>query len=430
MGPMPSDSVQVAYPIQETTLDNGLRVIVSPDHTAPVVAVNIWYDVGSRDERPGQTGLAHLFEHLMFQGSANVASGEHISSMQAIGGAVNATTWFDRTNYFEAVPTGALELALWLEADRLTTLGDSLTEEDLDNQRDVVKEERRQRYDNVPYGDVLEHLVHMAFPQGHHYGHTTIGSMADLDAVTLTDAREFFETHYQPATAVLTLAGDVTVDLGYELAARFFGGITKASRAARCPAEALPRLLREAPFEVSGRVPADAVYSVWRLPAFGDPTLLALEVAAEILGGGQNSRLHRALVRDQQIAAGVGASVLPLAGGNSLALSYVSGLPNSDADALGPALTAEVESLLAGVTAAEFGRALAVLEREWLMELASVADRADRLGEFATLLGDPGHVNRRLTDLRALTPEAVQAAARDWLDPAHTATLYYRRNQA
>ena len=151
------------YPLHQATLDNGLRVIVNPDHSAPVVAVNLWYDVGSRDETPGRTGLAHLFEHLMFQGSAGVASGEHLALMQSVGGSVNATTWFDRTNYFETVPTGALDLALWLEADRLATLRESLTQANLDNQRDVVKEEKRQRYDNVPYGDVVDHLSRLGF---------------------------------------------------------------------------------------------------------------------------------------------------------------------------------------------------------------------------------------------------------------------------
>ncbi len=427
---MSTAAVQVAYPIQESTLDNGLRVIVSPDHNAPVVAVNIWYDVGSRDEAPGQTGLAHLFEHLMFQGSANVDSGEHIALMQSIGGAVNATTWFDRTNYFETVPVGALELALWMEADRLESLGDHLTQDDLDNQRDVVKEERRQRYDNVPYGDVLEHLVSLAFPAGHPYGHTTIGSMNDLDSVTMDDARAFFSTHYEPSTAVLALVGDLTAEQGHSLAEQYFGRLTGPGRPPRPPAEALPRLLDEALLEVSGRVPADAVYSVWRLPAFGDSQLLPLEVAAEILAGGQNSRLHRALIRDQQIAAGVGATVMPLAAGNSLALAYVSGLPGQDAAALGAGLTTEVVGLLEDVTDREFERAVAVLEREWLLELAAVADRADRCGEFATLQGNPQLVNTRLGLLRDLTPGAVRAACRDWLDTANAGTLYYRRDQS
>ena len=156
--------------------------MVSPDHSVPVVAVNLWYDVGSRDERPGEHGWAHLFEHLMFSGSERVASGEHLNALQALGGSVNATTWFDRTNYFETLPVGALDLALWMEADRLATLPAYLDEASVDTQREVVKEEKRQRYDNVPYGDAMTELVALAFGADHPYGHTTIGSMADLDA--------------------------------------------------------------------------------------------------------------------------------------------------------------------------------------------------------------------------------------------------------
>lgn len=153
------------YPLYARTLANGLRVQVNPDHAAPIVAVNLWYDVGSRDEEPGHTGFAHLFEHVMFQGSAHVASGEHLTLMQNAGGSVNATTWFDRTNYFETIPVGALDLALWLEADRLSSLADALTTENFENQRDVVKEEKRQRYDNQPYGDAIERIIALAFPK-------------------------------------------------------------------------------------------------------------------------------------------------------------------------------------------------------------------------------------------------------------------------
>ena len=202
----------LAYPIVQTTLPNGLRVVASPDHGAPSVAVNLWYDVGSRDEQTGRTGFAHLFEHVMFQGSAHVPSGQHIALLQAAGASVNATTWFDRTNYFETLPVGGLDLALWLEADRLGTLLDALTQENLDNQREVVKEEKRQRYDNVPYGDVMELLNGLTFPADHPYGHTTIGSMDDLDAATLADVQAFFRTHYLPNNAVLSIVGDVEPD--------------------------------------------------------------------------------------------------------------------------------------------------------------------------------------------------------------------------
>ncbi len=213
------------YPVHTARLANGLRLVVSPDRSVPVVAVNLWYDVGSRDEPAGQTGWAHLFEHLMFQGSAHVAAGEHMQLLQNAGGSVNGTTWFDRTNYFETVPTGALDLALWLEADRMASLADNLDAANLYTQREVVKEEKRQRYDNVPYGHTLSHLVELLFPADHPYGHVTIGSMADLDLATPQAASDFFHRHYRPGNAVLTLVGDVGVRDAVKRVEKAFGRI-------------------------------------------------------------------------------------------------------------------------------------------------------------------------------------------------------------
>jgi zinc protease len=229
---------RLGYPIVQHTLGNGLRVISSPDHIAPSVAINIWYDVGSRDEEEGRTGFAHLFEHVMFQGSAHVASGQHIALLQAAGAVVNATTWFDRTNYFETLPTGGLDLALWLEADRMGTLLDALTQQNLDNQREVVKEEKRQRYDNVPYGDVQELLDTLTFPPDHPYGHITIGSMEDLDAATLDDVHSFFRRHYLPNNAILSIVGDVDPDISHRATSR---QNRKPNRWNRYPEPRVPR---------------------------------------------------------------------------------------------------------------------------------------------------------------------------------------------
>ena len=249
----------LGYPIVEHTLDNGLRVISSPDHIAPSVAVNIWYDVGSRDEEQGRTGFAHLFEHVMFQGSAHVASGQHIALLQAAGAVVNATTWFDRTNYFETLPTGGLDLALWLEADRMATLLDALTQENLDNQREVVKEEKRQRYDNVPYGDVMELLNTLTFPPDHPYGHTTIGSMEDLDAATLEDVHDFFRRHYVPNNAVLSIVGDVEPEDAFERAEIYFGHLTAGAKPPKPVGGPLGPLADIPRTEASDKEPDDAV---------------------------------------------------------------------------------------------------------------------------------------------------------------------------
>ena len=212
-------------PIDRHRLPNGLRIILSRDDRAPIVAVNLWYDVGSRHEKPGKTGFAHLFEHMMFQGSAHVAKGEHFSLLQSIGGSLNATTWLDRTNYFETVPSHELELALWLESDRLASLLSAMTQEKLDNQRDVVKNERRSSVDNQPYGTWDEKLQGLIYPDSHPYHHSTIGSMEDLGAASLADVRDFFASYYAPNNAVLTIAGDFDPPAALALVDKHFGPI-------------------------------------------------------------------------------------------------------------------------------------------------------------------------------------------------------------
>lgn len=425
--PLLHDPTRAQYPIHERTLANGLRVIVNPDHAAPVVAVNLWYDVGSRHEVAGRTGFAHLFEHLMFQGSQYVATGEHIGKVQAAGGSVNATTWFDRTNYFEAVPSAALDLALWLEADRMASLTSALTQENLDTQREVVKEEKRQRYDNVPYGDVMERLVALSFPAEHPYGHTTIGSMADLDAASVADVAEFFVSHYMPNNAVLTLAGDVTAADGFAKAEQYFGGIAAADKSPTPTPSPLPRLSGGRVSQTYADVPADAVYLAWRLPALDDPEYDALELGLSILGEGQMARLHQRLVRGLDLAEAASASSIGLIGGNSFAFAYARARDGVELDALASALRAEIDSLAeAGPTPHELARAKAQYERGWLQTLAHLDSRADQFGEMATLLGDPNRVNTRLAEIAAVGVEEVGRACANWLPSAYSATLLYR----
>src|SRR5262245_24766700 len=312
------------------TLENGLRVIVAPDRVAPVAAINLWYDVGSKHEQPGRTGFAHLFEHFMFQGSRHVAKAEHLGIVQGAGGVCNATTYFDRTNYFETLPSHQVELGLWLEADRMATLLDALSQENLDNQRDVVKNEKRQSYDNRPYGSFYEKLMAAVYPPGHPYHHTPIGSMEDLDAASLDDVQSFFRTWYVPNNAVLTVAGDVDEAPVIEMVKRYFG-----------PIEANPslptyRLRDPGPIEASREVvpddvPLERVHVGYRSPAFGTRAFDALEVATQILAGGRGSRLHRRLVRDEQVAQDVTFFALPLVAGSSIAAGWVTARPESDA---------------------------------------------------------------------------------------------------
>lgn len=422
---------QLNYPISRRTLANGLRVVVSPDHSVPIVAVNLWYDVGSRDERPGEYGWAHLFEHLMFSGSEHVATGEHLNSLQAIGGAVNATTWFDRTNYFETLPVGALDLALWMEADRLATLPAHLDDASVDTQREVVKEEKRQRYDNVPYGDAMNHLVALAFGADHPYGHTTIGSMADLDGATAERAATFFRNHYRPDNAVLTLVGDVSPKDGFKRAERAFGHLPAWNRRVRPAPGQLPPLAGVPRQQVSGRVPAAATWFAWRLPPRDTPAFDACELALAALGGGQTSRLHQQLVRNLGVAAGAGASALPLIGGNSLGLAHIRALPGADATAANEAALAEVVRIAAeGPTPAELDRAKAQYAREWLSELAGFDSRADLIGAYATLHDDPERINHRLAEVEAVTLDQVAEACAAYLQPGQRAQLDYHQEEA
>ena len=303
----------------EHRLDNGLRLVLSEDHLTPVAAVCVWYDVGSRHEVAGRTGLAHLFEHLMFQGSAQVKGNGHFELVQGAGGSLNGTTSFERTNYFETMPANQLELALWLEADRMGSLLAALDEESLQNQRDVVKNERRQRYDNVPYGTAFERLIAMAYPESNPYHHTPIGSMADLDAATLADAQAFFRANYAPNNAVLSIVGDIHPEETLAWAQKYFGSIP--ARGGKIPprSAALPEVIGTQIREVVREdVPARALMAAYRLPEDGTRECDAADLAATVLGNGMASRLYNRLVRHDRTAISADFGLMRLAGAPSL----------------------------------------------------------------------------------------------------------------
>ncbi|PRY62960.1 putative Zn-dependent peptidase [Knoellia remsis] len=414
------------YPVHERTLPNGLRVVVSPDPSVPNVTLNIWVGVGSRHETPGRTGFAHLFEHLMFQGSRSVASGEHFEALMAQGGRLNATTWFDRTNYFETVPKGALELALWLEADRHGHLLDAVNQANLDNQRDVVKEEKRQRYDNQPYGNALTDVYATVFPEGHPYHHPTIGSMEDLDAASVEDVHAFFTEHYAPDNTVVTLCGDIEVEDGFALVERYFGHIAANPRDRRGPVDALGPLAAPVRLERTEDVPNDRLHLAFRLPVDETPEFDAASLALDALGGLASSRLVRRLVRREQIALGVHATAWGFVDGVSLGFVVLDVVPEADTAAVEAAVLEELERFAVdGPTEAELDAALAQAERSWLSMLASQEERADALSSYALLHGDPGRVNTHLDRLRAVTPEQVRDAAATWLRPDSRAVVAY-----
>jgi len=416
----------VTIPIVEHTLDNGLRVVVSEDHIAPIVAVNVWYDVGSRHEQPGLTGLAHLFEHLMFEGSANVGSIEHFSLLQEVGASLNGTTWFDRTNYFETVPVHAFELALWLEADRMGTLLAALTQESLDNQRDVVKNERRQSYDNQPYGTSWENLFEMLYPEGHPYHHLPIGSMADLDAASLDDCRAFFSTHYAPDNAVLGIAGDVTPDGAIEAVERYFGVIPPGPGAPDAPDGTIGPLDEEVRRVLDEEVPNEAVYQQYRCDPEGTPGADAAQVALHVLAGGSASRLHQRLVRDEELAISLDGGHQGTVGGTGPGVLVVHARSGASLDAIEAIIDEELEALgIDGPGDEEVARAKASLERSWLEHTDAVMGRADELCRHATLFGDAERINTELDRLHAVTGEAVQDIAARHLVPTNRAVLRY-----
>ncbi|MGL5867229.1 MAG: M16 family metallopeptidase [Dermatophilaceae bacterium] len=414
------------YPIHSRTLANGLRVAVSPDHTVPNVTVNLWVGVGSRHESPGRTGFAHLFEHLMFQGSRNVRSGEHFEALMAEGGRLNATTWFDRTNYFATVPTGATELALWLEADRHGYLLDAVTQENLDNQRDVVKEEKRQRYDNQPYGNALVDLYAAVFPEGHPYHHPTIGSMADLDAAGLDDVHDFFRRFYAPDNTVLTLCGDIEPDDGFAAVERYFGGLANRATGPRPPLAQIEPLDEPVRVDRHEPVPNDRLHVGFRLPVDGTDEFLAASVALDCLAGLSSSRLVRRLVRREQSALGVHASAWGFVDGVSLGVLVADVAPGADPSAVEAAVLEELEAFVdRGPDEGELEASLAQAERAWLTALSGQEERADLISHHLLLHDDPQVINTRLDRLTAVRAEQVLAAARAWLRPEHRAVVAY-----
>ena len=418
----------LTYPIAEQTLDNGLRVVVSSDRAVPIVAVNLWYDVGSRHEPPGLTGFAHLFEHLMFQGSRNVASGQHFSLLETAGASLNASTFFDRTNYFESLPSGGLDLALWLEADRMGYLLDAVNQENLDNQRDVVKEEKRQSYDNRPYGDSYERLVRLAFPADHPYAHMTIGSMADLGAASLEDVHQFFRTYYGPNNAVLTIVGDVTEDDAFDAAKRYFGHLPAIPRPPAAPDGSIGPMTEVSRDDVVDDVPSDLITMMFRLPVDGTQELDAAGLALDILAAGQSGRLNRRLVRDEQIAQSVSGGALPLIGGVSFGTLTGIASDGIDVQKVEDALLEEIEKLAGdGVTADELATVQAQAERDWLEQLATCAGRADEISHHALLFGDANRINRRIDEIQAVSADRVKAIAEDWLRAERRAQVTYRR---
>jgi zinc protease len=417
------------WPIETARLDNGLRVVVAEDRGAPVVCVNLWYDVGSRHEPEGQTGFAHLFEHLMFEGSAHVAKTEHMKLVQGSGGSLNATTNPDRTNYFETMPAEHLELALWLEADRMGALVPALTQETLDNQREVVKNERRQRYDNVPYGDAWLRLLPLLYPPGHPYHHSTIGSMEDLNAAELETFQAFHAQYYAPNNAVLTVVGDTSRAEVLPLAEKYFGSIEAVPDIPPAPDGQLAGPATEPVREtVTGPVPAARIYLSHRTHPFGTPGYDAVTVLATVLGSGRGSRLYQRLADGKRLAQPdyIGAYGVDLAHAPAPLIITATVRDGVAAPDLEAALSEVLDSLVTEpVTATELNRAKALLTTSWWRQLSTVGGRADILGRYTTQFGDPASAGHRLPAWLAVTAEDIAEVAAQVLRPESRVTLTY-----
>lgn len=414
-------------PVETFQLDNGLLVTLSEDHTAPIVAVNLWYHVGSANEKAGRTGFAHLFEHMLFQGSAHVGANEHFELIQRAGGTLNGSTWLERTNYFETVPSNELALALWLEADRMGELLPAMTQEKLDTQRDVVKNERRWAVDNQPYGTMLEKLQELVFPPSHPFQHSLIGSMEDLSASSLDDITQFFATYYTPDNAVLSVAGDFDPNEARKLVAEYFGPIPRGVGKPALPAMDLAPVFGERLREVVyDNVSLPRLFMAFRSPVFGSEGYYAASVAGAVLGLRKGSRLHRSLVRERQIAAEASAFTFDLAKATDLLVIDVTARPEIGVTRLEEEVEREIDVLFRdGVSAAEVRRAVALIETDLLTSLQSAGERADRLSMFATFFGRPELINEQADRYRSVTAQQVNELIAQRFGEDNRASLVY-----
>lgn len=414
----------VDIPYEKFVLPNGLEVILHRDPSAPIVATNVWYHVGSGDETPGKSGFAHLFEHMMFQGAKHIGSDVHFKILQEIGGTgINGTTNSDRTNYFEVVPSHQLETALWLESDRMGYMLDLLDEKSLANQRDVVRNERRQRYDNVPYGRERFVVYEALYPEGHPYRYLTIGRHEDLEAASVADVHAFFKKWYVPSNATLTIAGDFQVEQAKALVQKWFGSFPTLPKPAKTqvPTPQLPATVRqeiEDPFARLYRI-----HYAWHSPPVLGGGDLELEVLADVLGSSGWGRLYKALVLEDKSAQNV--SVYQWGAGHSGTFHVVVDLkPGQDSIKAELTIRRELERILREpITEAELRRVVIGSESSFVWGLEDLMGRVERLQYFNHYARDPGYANTYLQRLRAVTPARVREVANQWLVKPHAEIL-------
>ena len=423
--PAKSDLPKIDF--EKYTLPNGLDVILSEDHRRPRVAVNLWYHVGPANEEPGRTGFAHLFEHMMFQASKHVPPDTYFKTVEGAGGSnINGTTDFDRTNYFETMPSNQLELALWLESDRMGYLLDVVDQASFANQQDVVRNERRQSVENQPYGVVEETMFHTLFPKTHPYYADVIGSHADIQAAKLDDVKNFFKTYYAPNNASLAIVGDIDKAAVKALVEKYFGPFKKGGAVPKPSAET-PKITAERRAVVKDRVELPKVYMAWITPPFFKPGDADADIAATILGGGKSSRLFKSLVYDKQIAQTVTAQQYSLMLGSVFSIEATA-RPGHTAEEIEKAIDEQVAKLRdGGPDANEVERARNVIETrivEGLETLGGFGGIADRLNTYNHFLADPGYLPKDIQRYRDTTTASVKAFAQEQLAPTARVVIY------
>ena len=428
--PSAKGSADLALPtikFEKYTLPNGLVVILSEDHRLPLVSTNIWYHVGPANELPGRTGFAHLFEHMMFEGSKHVPGNAHIRYLEAAGASdLNGTTDFDRTNYFETLPSNQLELALWLESDRMGYLPDKLDQASLTNQQDVVRNERRQSIENSPYGIVEEGVFHLLFPKSHPYHADVMGSHADIQAAKLEDVRNFFKLYYAPNNASLAIVGDFDPAQAKQFVEKYFGPLKRGAPVPKISA-VTPPITAERRAVIHDQVELPRVYMAWLTSSIFKPGDADADLAAEILGGGKSSRLYKKLVYEKQIALDVSASQQSLILGSVFEI-VVTARPGHTADEMEKAVDAELAAFRkSGPTAVELERARNGTETgmiQGLERLGGFGGVADRLNEYNHYLGNPGYFPEDVHRYDAVTPDSIRVFADAQLKPTARVVVY------
>jgi zinc protease len=410
-------------PHHKRTLSNGLDVIVHEDHQLPMVAVNIWYHVGSKNERPGRTGFAHLFEHLMFEGSEHHDHG-YFPPLQRAGGQLNGSTNADRTNYWEVVPTGALDLAMWMESDRMGYLLPALTEKKFTNQRDVVLNERRQNYENRPFGLAGIALSAAMFEPDHPYHWPTIGSAEDLRAASLDVVRDFFQTYYHPGNASLSLAGDVETERAFDLAEQYFGSLPAGPPVGRVQVPAT--LAASANLVLEDRIELPRLYVSWHSPAMFASDDAELDIVADVLAHGKTSRLYKSLVYERRVATDVSAYQHSREMGGMFQIASTASAGITLAELNTAILTAIAEIGATGPTDAEIARGIAQTEAQFIYRLQTVGGfggKGDQLNAYNTFAGDPGYFDRDRQRYFDVTGKGAAAAINRWVVNAPSVSL-------